>query len=72
MGFYTKINFQGDCMLNNEKITLMTKLSLYEQKNQKKEETELAITTNEITDSCIQIIKVLAKQYKGSQQLQII
>ena len=37
MGFYTKINFQGDCMLNNEKITLMTKLSLYEQKNQKKE-----------------------------------
>lgn len=34
------------------------------QKNQKKEETELAITTNEITDSCIQIIKTLAKQYK--------
>ena len=34
------------------------------QKNQEKEETELAITTNEITDSCIQIIKTLAKQYK--------
>ena len=37
---------------------------ILKQKNQKKEETELAITTNEITDSCIQIIKVLAKQYK--------
>lgn len=40
MGFYTKNRdsvlrrFQ---MLNNEKIILMTKLSLYEQKNQKKE-----------------------------------
>lgn len=37
---------------------------ILKQKNQKKEETELAITTNEITDSCIQIIKTLAKQYK--------
>lgn len=37
---------------------------ILKQKNQKKEETELAITTNEITDSCIQIIKTLARQYK--------
>lgn len=37
---------------------------ILKQKNQKKEETELAITTNEITDSCIQSIKTLAKQYK--------
>lgn len=37
---------------------------ILKQKNQKKEETELAITTNEITDSCIQIVKTLAKQYK--------
>lgn len=37
---------------------------ILKHKNQKKEETELAITTNEITDSCIQIVKTLAKQYK--------
>ena len=34
------------------------------QKSIKKEETEIAITTNEITDLSIDIIKVLAKQYK--------
>lgn len=34
------------------------------QKNIKKEETEIAITTNEITDLSIEIIKVLVKQYK--------
>lgn len=34
------------------------------QKDMKKEETELAITTNEITDLTIQTIKILAKQYK--------
>ena len=35
-----------------------------EQKDLKKEETEIAITTNEITDLSIEIIKALAKQYK--------
>ena len=35
-----------------------------EQKNIKKEETELAITTNEITDLTIETIKILSKQYK--------
>lgn len=35
-----------------------------EQKVLKKQETEIAITTNEITDLSIEIIKVLAKQYK--------
>lgn len=35
-----------------------------EQKGLKKQETEIAITTNEITDLSIEIIKVLAKQYK--------
>ena len=35
-----------------------------EQKDLKKEETEIAITTNEITDLSIEIIKSLAKQYK--------
>lgn len=34
------------------------------QKGIKKEETEIAITTNEITDLSIEIIKTLAKQYK--------
>ena len=34
------------------------------QKEIKKEETEIAITTNEITDISIETIKVLAKQYK--------
>lgn len=34
------------------------------QKEIRKEETEIAITANEITDSCIEIIKILAKQYK--------
>ena len=41
MGFYTKklrdSILRRFKMLNNEKIILMTKLSLYEQKNQKKE-----------------------------------
>lgn len=31
-------------MLNNEKIILMTKLSLYEQKNQKKESAQASIS----------------------------
>ena len=35
-----------------------------EQKKLKKEETEIAITTNEITDLAIENIKILAKQYK--------
>ena len=35
-----------------------------EQKNMKKEETEIAITTNEITDIVIENIKKLAKEYK--------
>lgn len=34
------------------------------QKNIKKEETEIAITVNQITDFGIEIIKILAKQYK--------
>lgn len=34
------------------------------QKGIKKEETEIAITTNEITDLTIETIKILAKQYK--------
>lgn len=34
------------------------------QKAIKKEETEIAITTNEITDLTIETIKILAKQYK--------
>lgn len=34
------------------------------QKDIKKEETEIAITTNEITDLTIETIKILAKQYK--------
>lgn len=34
------------------------------QKNIKKEETEIAITVNQITDFSIEIIKILAKQYK--------
>lgn len=37
---------------------------IMEQKNIKKEETEIAITTNEITDLNIETIKILAKQYK--------
>lgn len=35
-----------------------------EQTEIKKEETEIAITTNEISDACIEIIKSLAKCYK--------
>lgn len=34
------------------------------QKNIKKEETEIAVTVNQITDSSIEIIKILSKQYK--------
>ena len=34
------------------------------QKGIKKEETEIAITTNEITDLTIETIKILSKQYK--------
>lgn len=34
------------------------------QKNIRKEETEIAITVNEITELSIEIIKILAKQYK--------
>ena len=34
------------------------------QKGVKKEETEIAVTVNQITDLCIEIIKILAKQYK--------
>lgn len=41
-------------MLNNEKIILMTKLSLYEQKNQKKE-----ITTGKYFKSDYMLIKML-------------
>lgn len=37
---------------------------IIEQKNIKKEETEIAITTNEITDLTIETIKILAKQYR--------
>ena len=37
---------------------------IIEQKNIKKEETEIAITTNEITDLSIETIKILSKQYK--------
>lgn len=37
---------------------------IIEQKNIKKEETEIAVTTNEITDLSIEIIKMLSKQYK--------
>lgn len=45
-------------------------LSLYildyvlQQKNMKKEETEIAVTVNQLTDTDIEIIKALAKQYK--------
>lgn len=41
-------------MLNNEKIILMTKLSLYEQKNQKKE-----IKTGKYFKSDYMLIKML-------------
>ena len=34
------------------------------QKNVKKEETEIAVTVNQITDLSIEIIKILAKEYK--------
>ena len=34
------------------------------QKEIKKEETEIAVTINQITDLCIETIKILAKQYK--------
>ena len=34
------------------------------QKDMKKEETEIAITVNQITDFCIEVIRILAKQYK--------
>ena len=37
---------------------------IVEQKNIKKEETEIAIATNEITDLSIETIKILSKQYK--------
>ena len=37
---------------------------IIEKKDIKKEEKEIAITTNEISDSAIEIIKKLAKQYK--------
>ena len=37
---------------------------IIQQKNIKKEETEIAITVNQITDFSIEIIKILAKQYK--------
>lgn len=42
-------------MLNNEKITLMTKLSLYEQKNQKKE-----IKTSRFFKSDYMLMKMLS------------
>lgn len=34
------------------------------KKSIKKEETEIAITVNQITDFCLEIIKILSKQYK--------
>lgn len=34
------------------------------RKNIKKEETEIAVTVNQITDFCISIVRILAKQYK--------
>lgn len=37
---------------------------IVQQKNIKKEETEIAITVNQITDFSIEMIKILAKQYK--------
>ena len=37
---------------------------IVQQKNIKKEEIEIAITVNQITDFSIEIIKILAKQYK--------
>lgn len=37
---------------------------IVQQKNIKKQETEIAITVNQITDFSIEIIKILAKQYK--------
>ena len=37
---------------------------IIQQKNINKEETEIAITVNQITDFSIEIIKILAKQYK--------
>ncbi|MBS5484844.1 MAG: hypothetical protein KHX37_08465, partial [Eubacterium sp.] len=42
-------------MLNNEKIILMTKLSLYEQKNQKKE-----ISTGKYFKSDYMLLKMLS------------
>lgn len=37
---------------------------ILKQKNLKREETEIAITVNQITDLSIELIKILAKQYK--------
>jgi len=37
---------------------------IVKQKKMNKEETEIAVTVNQITDLCIETIKILAKQYK--------
>lgn len=54
--------FDGRWLIKYLSIEILD--SIVEQKNIKKEETEIAITTNEITDLSIEIIKILSKQYK--------
>lgn len=54
--------FDGRWLIKYLSIELLN--YIISQKNIKKEETEIAITTNEITDLSIETIKILAKQYK--------
>lgn len=54
--------FDGRWLIKYLSIELLN--YIISQKNIRKEETEIAITTNEITDLSIETIKILARQYK--------
>lgn len=54
--------FDGRWLIKYLAIDILNYIIL--QKNIKKQETEIAVTLNEITDLSIEIIKILSKQYK--------
>lgn len=54
--------FEGKWLIKYLSIEILDYIT--NQKEIKKEETEIAITTNEITDLAIETIKILSKQYK--------
>jgi len=54
--------FNGRWLEKHLSIQILDYIAM--QRNIPKEQTEIAVTVNQITDSSIEIIKILAKQYK--------